>query len=72
MIPTGRWKKRLMKWRNMVLVPAGSAAVIWRTGLDPLPGLETIQYRIAVHEPMLHAVIHAWDDLAPSVAVYAR
>ena len=26
--------------------------------------------RIAVHEPMLHAVIQAGDDLAPSVAVW--
>ena len=72
LVPTGRWKKRPMKWRNVAFVPGGAAAVIWRTGQGPLPGLgdNPVSDRIAVHEPMLHAVIQAGDDLAPSVAVW--
>ena len=30
-----------MKWRHSVLVPAGTATVIWRTRLDPRVGLGT-------------------------------
>ena len=60
-----------MRWRHMVLVLAGAAAVIWRTRYDPfpLPGDNPVLDLIAYHDPTLHAVIEAWHYGAPGASV---
>ena len=60
-----------MKWRHVILILAGSAAVIRRTRYDPFPrsGDNPVLDLIAFHDPALHAAIEAWYYLAPGVAV---
>ena len=60
-----------MNWRHAVLVPAGLAAVIWRTRYDPFPrpGDNPVLDLIAYHDPTLHNVIEAWHYGAPGAAV---
>ena len=54
-----------------MLVPAGLAAVIWRTRYDPFPrpGDNPVLDLIAYHDPTLHNVIEAWHYAAPGAAV---
>ena len=60
-----------MKWRHVILILAGVAAVIWRARYDPFPrpGDNPALDLIAVHDPAFHAVIQAWYSVAPGVAV---
>ena len=60
-----------MRWRHVVLVLAGTAAVIWRTRYDPFPRLgdNPVLDLIAYHDPTLHAVIESWHYGAPGAAV---
>ncbi|MDE2928465.1 MAG: type IV secretion system DNA-binding domain-containing protein [Acidobacteriota bacterium] len=59
-----------MRWRHVVLILAGTTAVIWRTRYDPFPrpGDNPVLDLIAYHDPMLHAVIEAWHYGAPGAA----
>ena len=60
-----------MKWRHVILILAGLAAVICRAAYDPFPrpGDNPVLDLIAFHDPALHAVIEAWYSAAPGVAV---
>ena len=62
-----------MNWTYSVLILAGLSAVTYRTEYDPFSGPRDYPVfdRIAVHDPMLHAVIRAWDGLAPGGGVVA-
>ncbi len=60
-----------MKWRHVILMLAGLAAVIWRRTYHPFPGpgQNPVLDLIAFHDPDLHTVIEAWCYAAPGVAV---
>lgn len=44
--------------------------MIWRTKCDPfsIPGNNPVLDLVTFHDPVLHTVIQAWDDLIPGVA----
>ena len=70
-IPAGRQAERSMKWRHVILMLAGLAAVIWRRTYHPFPGpgQNPVLDLVAFHDPDLHAVIQIWYYAAPGVAV---